>query len=339
MRSPWFVAGVLACAPSLACAPVPPSGAKVHIAQEEAIIIWDAKAKTQHFIRRGLFDTDAKDFGFLVPTPSQPHLEEAEDEGFKVLAKLTEPERRKAHPSAKGEAKSAPPAPVAVTVLEQKKVAGLDAAVLEATEAEALDAWLKKHGYASSPELVEWYRPYVAAKWKITAFKIDAGGAMQARSKAVRMSFTTDTPFFPYREPDGAESKGGRLLRVYALSETRLDGKVGKSGAWAGDAVWAAPILDQDFKRILNLAKLPEASGLSAPWLTEFEDRSSTRRGLEDVFFFPAADQGLVSRPVVYVQESRPMKSEDVLLAILIAAGLLWLGYKGLRWIYRRDPA
>src|SRR5437016_3719837 len=62
-----------------ACAPAPPPGVRVEIADESAIIVWDAAAKTQHFIRRASFATAAHDFGFLVPTPAQPTLAEASD--------------------------------------------------------------------------------------------------------------------------------------------------------------------------------------------------------------------------------------------------------------------
>lgn len=55
-----------------ACAPAPRPGQFVRIAEESAIIIWDEKTRTQHFIRRATFDTDAPDFGFLVPTPTEP---------------------------------------------------------------------------------------------------------------------------------------------------------------------------------------------------------------------------------------------------------------------------
>ncbi|MFO0618419.1 MAG: hypothetical protein U0414_37845 [Polyangiaceae bacterium] len=68
------------CALACACSkpkdrpadPVPPAlaaprGAEVAIANEEAGIVWDAKTKTEHFIRTARF---VSSFGFLVPTPS-----------------------------------------------------------------------------------------------------------------------------------------------------------------------------------------------------------------------------------------------------------------------------
>jgi hypothetical protein len=75
----------------LACAPVPPRGGRVDIADESAIIIWDSASHTQHFIRRANFQTTVKEFGFLVPTPSRPTLAEAPDSAFDNLAKVTAP--------------------------------------------------------------------------------------------------------------------------------------------------------------------------------------------------------------------------------------------------------
>src|SRR4051794_29269888 len=81
-------------APTRACAPVSSSGTHVAVATESALIIWDEKAKKQHFIRRAAFDTKVPYFGFLVPTPTQPELAEAPDEVFTRLEEWTRPEVR-----------------------------------------------------------------------------------------------------------------------------------------------------------------------------------------------------------------------------------------------------
>jgi hypothetical protein len=75
-----------------ACAPAPRPGQFVRIAEESAIIIWDEKTRTQHFIRRATFDTDAPDFGFLVPTPTEPALAEVNNSAFTDLEYLIRPE-------------------------------------------------------------------------------------------------------------------------------------------------------------------------------------------------------------------------------------------------------
>src|SRR5262249_14088468 len=77
-----------------ACCAVAPAGKPVVNADQTVIIIWDAATKTQHFIRQASFKSEADDFGFLVPSPTQPELEEAGDGAFPHLRRLTEPPLR-----------------------------------------------------------------------------------------------------------------------------------------------------------------------------------------------------------------------------------------------------
>jgi hypothetical protein len=60
----------------------------VAIEHEDALIVWDPGKGMEHFIRRARFDTTAKDFGFLVPTPSKPELAEVPDSLFDRHAAL-----------------------------------------------------------------------------------------------------------------------------------------------------------------------------------------------------------------------------------------------------------
>jgi hypothetical protein len=84
--------GSASARPARACAAAPPAGAAVAISAESAIIVWDEATKTEHFIRRASFETSAKDFGFLVPTPAKPELAEASDDAFSELEDLIRPE-------------------------------------------------------------------------------------------------------------------------------------------------------------------------------------------------------------------------------------------------------
>src|SRR5690242_15624687 len=79
-----------------ACCPVGHSGMPVINADQTMIILWDAATKTQHLIRKASFKSAGDDFGFLVPTPTQPELNESGNDAFPFLQNLTEPvvERR-----------------------------------------------------------------------------------------------------------------------------------------------------------------------------------------------------------------------------------------------------
>lgn len=280
-----------------ACAPAMRAGEKVHISEESAFIVWDAATKTEHFVRRAQFDTKAGDFGFLVPTPTRPVLSEVADTVFEHLVNLTRPPFRPVKLSAGDQvaksalAKSAAPA---VQVLETVTVAGLDATVLSANDATALAAWLRAHGYASGPELTEWFKPYIARKWILTAFKISKGGsrAVRAVTSAVRMSFKTDRPFFPYREP-ATRNAAPRALEVYVVSGERMQGRIGDATAWPGRTLWAQPLQPAVREDLLKRVKLPANAASASAWLTRFLDSSAPRPGTDELYFARAADQSL----------------------------------------------
>lgn len=293
-------------APSHACAPAPPEGAFVQIAEETALIVWEPEAKREHFVRRGAFRTGAKDFGFLVPTPTKPELNAVPDTTLSQFEELTRPEIvHETHYSVNPLplvlypfflflARSAPEAALApVRVLDAKRVAGYDAVVLEADDANALADWLKTHGYDARPALRNWLRPYVDAHWKITAFKIVAGETT-IETDAIRMTFTTDKPVYPYREPEDQRENlppeaqyQSRLLRVFFLGAQRMDATVA-AGPFAGKVTWSGPL-----KKALPLP----FSAPDKPWLTVFEDASSPRPGTDDLFFAPSKDQTEIKPP------------------------------------------
>lgn len=103
-----------------------------------------------------------------------------------------------------------------VTVVEQTRVAGLDATVLSATDPGALATWLRGHGYATRPDLDAWLAPYVAQGFHVTAFRYDRARQTALTSRAVRMTFPSERAFYPYSEPADGEAAPGRTLRLIA---------------------------------------------------------------------------------------------------------------------------
>lgn len=339
--TPVVLLGALAAPlPVDACAVAPPRDAVVEVASESAIIVWDERAKTEHFIRRATFAAAApgrvpvKDFGFLVPTPSVPALEEADDTAFDELAKLTAPKTEtRPLPTGGGCAigcgAMAPAARPAtdghtVEVLAVKSVAGYDAQVLKAADADALAAWLKDHGYDSRPALAAWLKPYVEKKWVVTAFKISTSAAAASApvgSGTVRMSFNTDAPVYPYREPDDlVEAKGGRVLRLFFVADQKVAGALDGGAAWGANTAWAGKPGAEGWKGVVPHLKLPGWAPGEGTWLTEFEDRASTRKGKSDLTFKAAADQTPKERPTRIVYAARTDAGPAPALAMIAAA-------------------
>jgi len=331
---------LLAAAPLPACCPLGPAGKPVVNADQTVIVLWDAATKTEHFIRQASFQSMADDFAFLVPTPSRPVLDESGNAAFPYLQKLTAPEiKRIARPMGGGCACAENAAPKAarsqaagaVEVVEQKRVAGFHAVVLAADSADALVGWLNENGYEFSPAAEAWAKPYVEAGWMITALKVAKDE--QARENhgvaaaALRLTFKTDRPLFPYREPDSgasAESLGAkhRLLRIYCIAEARYAGELTKEVPWSGQVAWADKVSAADRAKLLELLKLPADVGPTEWWLTEFEDHWAYRVAPADVYFAKAADQTAIKRPPIieYVAaESSPDVMACALLAVIVA--------------------
>ncbi|HEY2909241.1 MAG TPA: DUF2330 domain-containing protein, partial [Gemmataceae bacterium] len=269
------ISAVLPTAP--ACAPAPAPGHSVDVAEESALIVWDEANKTEHFLRQAKFQSTSADFGFLVPTPSQPKLTESNEAIFGELATITAPkvefrtvrmvrEKTAAKAAALAEGKAAA-APRGVEVLDQTDIGGYEATVLKfhrgknnntTDDAKELAEWLKKHGYELGPQLNDWLKPYIESGWVITAFRVaktvpistnpvKSAGPQELELKPIWMSFKTDRPFYPYREPTAkkdnekpASPQTPRLLRVFVLAKERFSATLGKgSTAWVANAVWS----------------------------------------------------------------------------------------------------
>ncbi len=317
--------------PAAACAPAPPPGEEVRIAEEEAIILWDPAAKVEHFIRRAQFRSTARSFGFLVPTPTTPTLGEVSASAFASLEHQSRPEVRYVRERqprlaclaievllSKGAAPETSAAPGAVRVIATAHVAGFDASTVEADDAGALAAWLDAHGFAKTPALTAWLERYVSQKWKITAFVVatdqgDPSRQYEVATRAVRMTFHTDRPFYPYREPGAERSEGSsqapagmpeidpgsRFLRVHFLSTERHAATL--AGApWSARVPFAAPLRVQAPPG----PAVPELGGLGdhLTFATVFVDESYPRRGIDEVYFAPSADRAEVRPPVQVVR-------------------------------------
>jgi hypothetical protein len=273
-------AGAQACAFAFDPQTSPP-----RVAGEEALIVWDAERKVEHFVRTARFQGAARSFGFLVPTPDRPEVAEADGRVFDRLARFygRPVQHLRSMPILEGDASAS------VTVVERKVVAGLDAAVLKATDAAALGAWLRQHRFAARADLDAWLAPYVARGFYVTAFRYDPDRRRQLSTKAVRLSFAAAEPYYPYAEPRDARPAAGRRLRLTVVAPWRVEGRL-------GDVAWGARTGFAGQPRGLGGAlrdtvPSPEKAG---PWITTFEDVPS-RRGSQDLSFPQAAAQRAVA--------------------------------------------
>ena len=314
-----FVLSLLPARDAWPCAPAPPEGERVYIAGEDAIILWDPATQTEHFIRRAAFQSTAASFGFLVPAPSVPQLGEVDAGVFRDLDSLIAPETKIDESGYEVEFgsllatclllkaasdKSAAQAPDrAVEVLQTARVAGFDATTIAADNADAMATWLAEHGFAKSPELTEWLARYVDAKWTITAFVIAKGDEADRdiATSAVRLSFKTERPFYPYREPKatnpqagdapavtGGDAPASRRLRMFFISDARYAATL-VNAPWSAPISWAAPLPD--------LPKELQPLAGAHRFATVFVDDSFPRNGIDEVYFARDTEQSQIRPP------------------------------------------
>lgn len=275
--------------PARACATAPPIDASVDVVGEDAIIIWDPAKKQQQFIRRATFRSAVDDFGFLVPTPSVPQLDEADDALFGRLSAYIDPGEVRVNAYEVGWTlcgafmlgadRASGDFDEPVQVLAEARVAGFDVASLKATDPDALAKWLQDHGYDFRPALRSWLRDYIDQGWIINAFKVGRSSDRElVGSKAVRMTFSAEQPYFPYREPEDSRAHYGRRLRVFLFTPDRYGADpVGEAKPAHLDHATGLPGLDR--------------SGFEGVgegwWLQVFTDDSARRPPGGDLTFSP----------------------------------------------------
>lgn len=297
----------------------------VSITDESALIFWNAQMHTEHFVRQASFRTKAKDFGFLVPTPSKPQLGVAEDELFSDLERELLPRTKtivqrgvhftplistvigasSSEESAYGAAGNTAANAAAssdeneVEVVEQRRVGDYNASVLRASDVRSLAKWLRKHRYAVSSDTREWLTPYVKAGFFLTAFQIVSDVNQEsAQAKAVRLTFKSDAPFFPYRETRHQQKqRGERTLRVFYIGDDRVQGRIEngtKVTSWPATVEYSSPMDARSLRDSgLSISNKPLR-------LTAFLDDQSPRPGWGDLRFDSSPDQTEIA-PAPYI--------------------------------------
>jgi hypothetical protein len=211
-----------------------------------------------------------------------------------------------------------------IEILEEKRVAGFDAVVLKAGTTQALVNWLAENEYVYSDAVAAWAQPYVERGWPFTALKIAPGDEAKAdrETAALRISFHTDTPLFPYREPDSSKASEelgvtDRLLRIYFISDEAYQGRFENGEPWSGKRVWSGDISEHR-SNLLQSLKVPETQGGPEKWwLTEIEDQWPYASAPGDVVFSPSRDEKPLQRVA-----ARPPHDPLPLLAMACAIGL-----------------
>ncbi|MGE0633289.1 MAG: DUF2330 domain-containing protein [Pseudobdellovibrionaceae bacterium] len=266
--------------------------------EEVAVIIWDEKNKTEHFIRQAKFDGKTKDFAFIVPVPSTPELEEAPAELFTWLHSAAYQGGRNGKMASRGIKGGV--AGGVVEVVKTQEVAGMDASVIRSSDPKALENWLNENGYTIPKGASSWIAHYVEKKWEFVAFKIKSSsqdGAATVASPLVRISFKTPRIVYPYRETKDRRRVPKRELSLYVLAPFSVVGSYESIKPWKTSWDFTKQI-EMKYTKTTNtkvfsdlysyLNALMKRPGEIDHWnLAHFRNNEEIRPYAEDLFFDP----------------------------------------------------
>ena len=234
---------LLLFAQAIPCCVAMRPGASVLLSDENVVIVWDKARGIEHFVRQAKFTGNQKDFGFIVPTPTEPELALADSKVSEMLeAQIPKPKER--HDETLSMA--APTKALGkVEVIRTQTVGHYDATVVRATDGNALGGWLAKNGYATRPAMEVWLDSYAKRNWIFTAFKFTGtdpkAGTM---TEAIRVSFKTDKPHYPYKMPkDTWPPNWYRPMNVYFVSSSPMKGVYeGSDSKWEAEVRYAGSL-------------------------------------------------------------------------------------------------
>ncbi len=229
---------------------------------QKVFITWDPAEKLETFTVQPKFEGNALDFGMVIPTPTQPKLNEMPRDFFKHLAIYTIMKGRqfpqskllylgrnrftgremlqRAAANGKASEKSDERAErPKVIVLEAGIVGSLDYKIISAERADDLYQWLKENKYTYAGDEAT-LNHYVQKKWLFTVMKIDTmqmkrnkDGSFDGEVTPTRFQFASDKLVYPLKITQiSVREKTEALFYVQAPFKVDLQGDMTYQYTW-----------------------------------------------------------------------------------------------------------
>lgn len=160
---------------------IPPPDYYVRETGQKAVIVHERGIETMVLLTQ--FNGNAKDFAWIVPTPSKPSVKESTDTLFTAIQNLTQSDYSRPYPMMDtkfGISELDSTTKPTVAVLETKRVGIFDIQVLASNNSEALANWLSDHKYQYPKNQSYILDSYIENGWYFTAIKVNASLAAES---------------------------------------------------------------------------------------------------------------------------------------------------------------
>ncbi|HWI57447.1 MAG TPA: DUF2330 domain-containing protein, partial [Bacillota bacterium] len=141
---------------------------------QKAIVFYDSGR--EDLLLQVKYEGALEEFGWLIPTPTLPQVEQGRMEPFYELSQLTQRHFGTAGVKTRGgdvAALSATKGEERVKVIEVKTVGAYEVSVLSAQDAGSLQRWLQAHGYSFPEGKSEIVEDYIRQGWYFVAARIE----------------------------------------------------------------------------------------------------------------------------------------------------------------------
>ena len=250
------------------------------------------------------YEGEAKEFAWIIPTPTKPEAQTSDAAMFQEIASYyqslrvavwREDMRGRTGHGMGGAGGGAGPKEERVVVHAQKLIGPYETAVLSADGEDALLNWLLQHGYRVNEGAEGILSQYIKETWYFVAVKVRTGAGDRQSLPPLRLDFPTEKPVYPLRI--SALNRGMTDIRLYLLQGIPTAGRIKESVLSNSYRLQegfanACPILAKQFpdfgRKNGVLSRL--ATHLPPQVLARLDDQlhgTPSGRGERDMVFFP----------------------------------------------------
>lgn len=314
------------------------TGQRININGETALVRHDGT--TEDILLSFGLQSSSDSAALILPLPAKAELDLADVDTFDRLTHLTKPKvvRKKVlrglDPPDVGwgqdGAGGAPPEG-GVNVLEEQELGPFTTTQLESEDASDLADWLEENDYRVRDNIVDATQPYLDEGWIIAAIQLTPGEGAGFRGdlQPVRATFPSEEMVYPMRLQ--AEASAEMPLRIYTLTEHRMDLELGTADP---ELKFAGSLADTSLPQTSTLAELTE----DTPYLTRYDTLIAPEQATTDATFTAHADDEPFREEHVievdhpwYVRLLVPSKGTVIVwlmlspvILLLVGGGYLW---------------